>query len=179
MNTNCNIEKPSVINYILKCFKCYFDFKGRACKKEFWSFALFSLIITIWLAIVISELVNFLDSCKVPPDNIATMAVLILKIPLFIPFIAVAVRRLHDLNKSGWYVALLCLCGTIEVIYFFPIEFIKEYYWYIAAFNTVVYAYFIIFIFLKKGNSGENKYGADPLQKVEISNEKLEMENVK
>ena len=164
MKINCNIDKPSVINYILKCFKCCFDFKSRACRKEFWSFALFDLCVTIWFAIIITIVVNILDSCKVPPDNIVVMTINILKIPLIIPVLAVTVRRLHDLNKSGLYVILPCLCVMLEILKIFPKGVFKEYYWYLVAFNLTVYIFYVLFFFMKNGNSGTNKYGTDPME---------------
>ena len=175
MNTRQNEIKLTVFDYFLNCLRSYFDFKSRASRKEFWSFMLFYLLIMVWLVIALSMFIDKLNLCREPLEDITTMFTFFIKLPLLIPFISVSVRRLHDLNKSGLYMIPLCLCGTIEVIYFFPIEFIKDYYWYIATFNTAVYTYFIIFIFLKKGNSGENRYGEEPSGELEIRNEKLEI----
>ena len=76
------------------CFLKYADFNGRASRPEFWWFYLFNIICWI-VAFAIS-----------PVIEIVVIAGLLL------PFIAVAARRLHDINKSGW----LQLIGFIPLI---------------------------------------------------------------
>jgi len=165
MNNEQNEIKLNMFDYFLKCLKCYFDFKGRASRKEFWSFVFFDLLITIWLVITLSLFIDRLNLCRTPLEEITTIFAVIIKLPLLIPLLSVSVRRLHDINKSGWYIILPGLCAIVEFIYFFPIDAIKDYYWYIAIFNTSVYAFYLIFFFAKKsqdteaGNQ-ENKIGA-------------------
>jgi len=67
-------------------------FSGRARKKEYWTFFIFNLIITFVLEFIEGSDVNLLT-------NIYELAV-------FIPSIAVGVRRMHDINKSGWYLLI-------------------------------------------------------------------------
>ncbi|TSJ42808.1 DUF805 domain-containing protein [Mucilaginibacter corticis] len=94
------------MNYYLAVLKNYAQFTGRARRSEYWYFALFSLIISIIL-MVIGKAIGFMGLY-----NIYSLAVLI-------PSIAVGVRRMHDVNKSGWFILipiynliLACTDGT-------------------------------------------------------------------
>ncbi|MGE5106678.1 MAG: DUF805 domain-containing protein [Sphingobacteriales bacterium] len=74
----------------------YAHFNGRARRSEYWWFFLFNIILSI-LANVIDVITN---------PNGAGMVDTIVTIGLLIPGIAVAVRRMHDVGKSGWYVLI-------------------------------------------------------------------------
>ena len=87
--------KKSKMNFtsaIFICYSKYFYFKGRAKRAEFWWFNLFFI-----LFVVLAFLGAF--------TQIIILLVLgIVVVLLFtIPFIAVSVRRFHDINKSGWW----------------------------------------------------------------------------
>lgn len=95
-----------MINYYVEVLKKYAQFSGRSRRSEYWYFALGSLIISIVL-ILIGSAVGFPRL-----SNIYSLAVLI-------PSIAVGVRRMHDVDKSGWFILipiynliLACTDGT-------------------------------------------------------------------
>ena len=156
----------TMFDYYLKCQKGCFDFRGRASRREFWSFLLFYMLTGVWCVVTLSLFLDMLNLCREPLEDITAMFAFIIIFPLLFPLIAVSVRRLHDLNKSGLYVILPCACFIVEFIYLFPIESIKPYYWYIATFNTLVYIFFIFYVFIRKGDSGENRYGKNPCGSV-------------
>lgn len=81
------------MEWYLKVLKNYANFNGRARRKEFWMFYLITTIISVVLG-VIAGVINF-------PllSSIYSLAVLV-------PTIAVGVRRLHDGNKSGWFILI-------------------------------------------------------------------------
>lgn len=84
------------------CFKKYADFKGRASRSEYWWFFLATLLMSIALSIVNENLSSIF--------SIATL----------LPSIAVGVRRMHDVGKSGWYLLipiynLILACTDSEV----------------------------------------------------------------
>lgn len=87
----------------------YAQFDGRARRSEFWYFALFSAIISI----VLSVISNMIFGSMLLP-NLYNLAILV-------PSLALAVRRLHDIGKSGWFVLLLFvpLIGWAILLYFY------------------------------------------------------------
>lgn len=84
--------KPVTMNYFLAALKKYADFNGRSRRSEYWYFVLFSTIISILLAVADSAGTIYLDT-------VYSLAVLV-------PSIAVGVRRMHDVDKSGWYILI-------------------------------------------------------------------------
>ncbi len=90
------------MKYYFKALEKYFDFEGRASRSEYWYFALFNFLITIILSIFLNDFGGI--------DFSAIYTVLTL-----IPSIAVAVRRMHDVGKSGWY-ALIPIYSLILVL---------------------------------------------------------------
>lgn len=95
------------MKWYLKVLRDYAKFNGRARRSEFWYFILFTLLISLSLE-VIGLLVHFMWL-----DTIYTLATLI-------PTIAVSVRRMHDVGKSGWFnlipvygIILSCQAGDI------------------------------------------------------------------
>ncbi|MES2284888.1 MAG: DUF805 domain-containing protein [Bacteroidota bacterium] len=81
------------MNYYFKVLQNYATFDGRARRSEYWYFVLFNFIVTIVLAIL-GIMVNFPFV-----DSIYSLAVLL-------PSIAVGVRRMHDVGKSGWFILI-------------------------------------------------------------------------
>ncbi|TFV46844.1 DUF805 domain-containing protein [Blastococcus sp. TF02A-35] len=86
----------------------YAGFSGRARRSEYWWFALFSFGVSV-LASAIDAMIG------------ASVVSLIVSLGLLIPSLAVGVRRLHDTNRSGWWllIALVPLVGAIVLIVFF------------------------------------------------------------
>lgn len=94
-------------NGLISMFTNYAKFSGRTGKREFW--------ITILGLIIINIIINIL--AKVLGD-IGTAVSAIWSLAILIPELALEVRRLHDTNKSGWYLlmSLIPLVGIILVI---------------------------------------------------------------
>ena len=94
------------MKWYLLVLQKYATFNGRARRSEYWYFTLFSIIVSVILTL--SDVLLKTQYL----DNIYSLAVLV-------PSIAVAVRRMHDINKSGWYclipiynIILACTDGT-------------------------------------------------------------------
>jgi uncharacterized membrane protein YhaH (DUF805 family) len=119
------------VNWYLAVLKNYAGFSGRARRAEYWMFFLINLIIVVVLEILGSFAKLFLIIA-----GIYGLAVLI-------PSIAVAVRRLHDTGRSGWWVliSLIPFIGTIILIVFLATE----------------------------GQRSDNQYGPDPKQAVPVA----------
>ena len=100
------------MKWYLKCLSRSFDFKGRSRRKEYWMFVLFNFIITLVLAL----LDNMFD--LVPFGSNVGLLCGIYAFLMLIPGLAVTVRRLHDIGKSGWWilVALIPIVGPILLL---------------------------------------------------------------
>jgi uncharacterized membrane protein YhaH (DUF805 family) len=118
------------MNWYLGVLKKYAVFSGRARRKEYWFFFLFSMIVTIALVVLDIATEGLSPEAGMGSfSGIYTLAVLL-------PGLAVTVRRLHDTERTGWwlFIALIPLIGAI-----------------------------VLFVFiLLDGKPGENKYGEYP-----------------
>lgn len=109
------------MKYFIKCLKHYFDFKGRARRKEYWMFVLFTVIIvlTVFFIELICSYLPFVVKVTNEGGNIYDMMLddpmimykhlivtVIVWILLLIPTYTVGSRRLHDIGKSGWWILL-------------------------------------------------------------------------
>lgn len=88
---------------IVVCLKKYLDFKGRASRSEFWWFYLFNVLVNI-VAIVLMAVTG------IEAFGAASYA-------FFLPSLAVGARRLHDINRSGWWQLLSFGFGIFVLIY--------------------------------------------------------------
>jgi uncharacterized membrane protein YhaH (DUF805 family) len=104
-------------------FNKYVTFTGRAARSEFWYWALFNILVSI-----VSGLVDGLFGLG--------FISAITSLALLLPSIAVGVRRLHDIDRTGW--------------------------WLLIAFTGIGAIVLIVFDCIK-GTAGPNRFGADPL----------------
>ncbi|MGB1988439.1 MAG: DUF805 domain-containing protein [Flavobacteriales bacterium] len=122
------------MNWYLKVLNQYSDFNSRARRKEYWMFALVNFIIST-LIVVIDNALGFSFNYT---GNISGVGIfnLLYNLLILIPSLAVAVRRLHDIGKSGWMllIGLIPLAGAI----------------------------WLLILLLRDSEAGENKYGANP-----------------
>ncbi|MBR6991828.1 MAG: DUF805 domain-containing protein [Bacteroidales bacterium] len=164
------------MKWFFKCLKQYADFSGRARRKEYWWFTVINFI--IMMALMIGFCIPFIkigyNSAVAGVDDFDEMEImltamkspflyiyLIYYLAIIIPSLAVMVRRLHDIGKSGFWAFFICggsLLGTISS--------------YIQGTNTVVYilialAGFVICIIslvwmFTNSDYGPNQYGPNP-----------------
>ena len=136
----------------------YAVFSGRAPRAEYWWFYLFCLSVST----ISTVLVEYL-----PP-----IADLVFGLGLLLPQIAVGVRRLHDVNRSGQWIVIPLIAGILVLLgYQFTgpsiMEDIGET-WRAIAFGVMalalaVYAILMLVWFCTLGTPGSNRYGPDPL----------------
>jgi uncharacterized membrane protein YhaH (DUF805 family) len=95
------------VNYYLAVLKNYAGFSGRARRAEYWQFVLFNVIAAVVL-FVIGLVIKF------------PYLALLYDLAVLIPGLAVAVRRLHDTDRSGWWflLVLIPLVGPIVLLVF-------------------------------------------------------------
>lgn len=112
------------MEWYLKVLKNYATFSGRARRKEYWMFVLFNTIVgfVLWILDIIIGTYFVLDGLYC--------------LAIILPSLAVSVRRLHDIGKSGWwmFISLIPLIGGI----------------------------WLLVLFVTDGTPGENTYGPSP-----------------
>lgn len=99
------------MEWYMMALKRYAEFSGRSRRKEYWFFLLFNMIVMLLLGIVDTML--------------GTMVLgLVYSLAVFIPSLAVTVRRLHDIGKSGWWllVAVIPFIGILVLLYFMVLD---------------------------------------------------------
>ncbi|OTG64836.1 DUF805 domain-containing protein [Acinetobacter silvestris] len=113
---NKHEEQFNPIDWFLKCLKNYANFTGRARRKEFWFYVLIQFVI-----LIIAQIIDSILHLKMVIYSITALA-------LFIPSIAVGVRRLHDINRSGWWylIAFIPIIGAIFLIIWWATETKQE-----------------------------------------------------
>jgi uncharacterized membrane protein YhaH (DUF805 family) len=116
-------------------FQNYVGFTGRAARSEFWWWHLFLLL--VYFAFII--LVLLLSHPPDVPGGLIGIFLLVV-LALFLPTLAILIRRLHDLNLSGWW----------SLLEFIPIV------------NSVGIIWLLAWCSLR-GTVGPNRFGADPL----------------
>ncbi len=102
--------KLTIMNWYLQALKQYANFSGRSRRKEYWMFFLFNIIIIYGVFFLSIGL------------EMASLSILmfIYALAITIPGLAVGVRRMHDVGKSGWYLlipiySLILACTDSEV----------------------------------------------------------------
>ncbi len=125
------------MNWYLEVLKNYAVFTGRARRKEYWMFVLFNIIFAA-AAVLVDNLLGLASDAigYGPVYGLYLLATLI-------PGIAVGVRRLHDIGKSGWMLLI--------------------------AFIPLIGAIWLIVLMATEGQSGANEYGPDPKQVAVVS----------
>lgn len=112
--------------YIRVLTNNYANVSGRARRKEYWMFVLINGILMIIAAIFDDIFGSF------------PLIFLLYTVSVFCPSFAVAIRRLHDVGKSGWWLCIGCI--------------------------PVIGSIWLLVLFCMDGNPGENRYG--PSSKV-------------
>ncbi|TCJ98444.1 uncharacterized membrane protein YhaH (DUF805 family) [Volucribacter psittacicida] len=118
------------MNWYISVLKQYATFSGRARRREYWFFCLFNVIISFILNIV-----DGMTGTYNPELGVGFLGGLYVLV-VFLPSIAVTVRRLHDTDRSGWWI-LITLIPIVGAI--------------------------VLFVFmLFDGTRGANRFGEDP-----------------
>jgi uncharacterized membrane protein YhaH (DUF805 family) len=110
------------MKYYLSVLKKYAVFKGRASRREYWMFILFYFIFSVVAQILDAIFkTNRLISYNLPIHvlrigNSQGLLTLLYGLILLIPSVAVTVRRLHDIGKSGWWALVFALISGIPII---------------------------------------------------------------
>ena len=144
----------NLVQSVRTCFKKYLVIDGRASRSEYWWFLLFVAFAPLLLIILIAFLYGGEES-----ENFYSVIVLIIYLPIIIPYLTVSIRRLHDLGKSCQiFIVFIILELIIGIDAFFP-SLNSNFIMIIDFASWVLTVYFFI-IFMFKGSNKKNKYGS-------------------
>jgi uncharacterized membrane protein YhaH (DUF805 family) len=106
------------MSWYLEVLKNYAVFSGRARRMEYWMFVLFNIIILIVLA-----LIDYLTGTFSPRAGVGLLGGLY-SLAVLIPSLAVTVRRLHDIGRTGWWIliGLIPVIGNIVLLIFMVLD---------------------------------------------------------
>ena len=150
---------------IRTCFQKYAVFNGRARRSEYWYFVLFGILINLGTT-VIEGLIKATSGATIPISTLASLA-------LFLPNLAVNVRRLHDTDRSGWLLGGFYIYCIVAVIAALPMIFstttsgatfgsTSMIVISILALGAIGYGIFLFVLTVLPGTNGTNNYGPDP-----------------
>jgi uncharacterized membrane protein YhaH (DUF805 family) len=104
-------------------FRNYVNFNGRAMRSEYWYWTLFAVLLQLAVEMVTDGEVSWISG--------------LVSLALFLPSLSVSIRRLHDIDKSGWWFLL----------------------WFVPIVGWIVMIYWAC----RKGTDGANRFGPDPV----------------
>ena len=112
---------------VKSCFNKYFDFKGRARRAEYWYFSLFVILVSTAFS-VLDLLIIGVSYDYYNNYGVFGFAELIFTLATIIPGISVTFRRLHDINRSAWWLllSLVIIIGWIILFIWFCTDGNKE-----------------------------------------------------
>ncbi|MCA1653516.1 MAG: DUF805 domain-containing protein [Sphingomicrobium sp.] len=143
------------IDWAMRPLRKYADFSGRAPRAEFWWFYLFYLI-----GYIIIGIIDSLIGTRIPT--------LLYVVAMFLPYLGVGVRRLHDTGRSGWWVLLPLIPAVIAGILAGPAILSGS----LAAAGTagifgllaVAAGIAVLVFFVLPGTAGANRFGPNPYE---------------
>lgn len=84
----------NLVSAVKSCLKRYVQFSGRACRSEYWYWTLATIVLAFILAFVTGDFSN--------PEGESSLVSDLYSLAIFLPGLAVFVRRMHDIGRSGW-----------------------------------------------------------------------------
>lgn len=109
------------MDWMLLPYKRYVDFSGRSQRKEYWMFVLFTAVVSLLIDGTLGGTWSVLTGLRHAPSMAGSLLGGIFGLVNLLPTLAVAVRRLHDTDRSGWWllIGLIPLIGSLILLWFF------------------------------------------------------------
>jgi uncharacterized membrane protein YhaH (DUF805 family) len=165
------MKRKNLLQYFWSCVTIdYLNFNGRARRLEFWGFTLISYLIKMLTGIFDNRFIyqfkqQIFEYTYHWYDYFLTLTG-IFTLLVFVPSIAVGVRRFHDVGKFGW---LYIMFGVYQVLAWFPtpyFDIIEEDFTWVLIAGALLAVIWILVILFTSGDEGINKYGLDPKNPV-------------
>ena len=169
---------PSMTEATKTCLKQYSTFSGRARRSEYWWFFLAQYLIGIaitivWVVSFIAQMAIWIKNGSIndhsPFDVFLTnpgfWLYAVYCLALIIPNLAVNVRRLHDIGRSGWFLLLFCLCPVLLFGAAFLIAYYDHDLWFLMIFAYLASIFLSVLYIVWMATNGKketNKWGPSP-----------------
>lgn len=134
--------------------KRYAEFSGRSRRKEYWMYVLLIVIVAVVLSVIETAL-----GMRQMILGMYGPLTLLLWLATLCPNIAVGVRRLHDTNRSGWWMLIGIVPYAISIALLFSGNLVMAG---ILAFAALILGVVLLVFMVLDGTKGPNKYGPDP-----------------
>ena len=140
-----DVKKRRIIMSFTNAAKAYFlkwnDFRSRSSRSEYWWATLFVTLAGFPLGFIVGFVIGFLSVTagfsETTMENVLAIVILPMQIFIIIASTCLVIRRLHDVDRSGWwYLIIFTIVGMIPLLI-----------WYCT-----------------KGTEGDNRFGKDPLE---------------
>jgi uncharacterized membrane protein YhaH (DUF805 family) len=122
----------SFASAVAKGLRQYAVFSGRARRSEYWWFLLFTVLVSLGTTVIDAVVFGTRPQVKGPTTVVVTLV-------LLLPILAVSVRRLHDVNRSGWFLLL----GLIPLV-----------------------GWIVLLVVMLRDSDGDNRHGPSPKDAV-------------
>jgi uncharacterized membrane protein YhaH (DUF805 family) len=174
------MQQLSPIGWARRPLLNYAKFSGRASRAEFWWFCLFMLLFFTAAWIVLFAIAATVEGPGSQPSvtvmgsiGVGGAALILLYLAVLVPSIAVQVRRLHDINRSGWWLGIFWLLYPLYVVLIFGSSFSSDQdgpsHGVALAIASAIFALgffcysIVLFVFwCIPGTKGANRFGDDP-----------------
>jgi uncharacterized membrane protein YhaH (DUF805 family) len=142
---------------ISTCLSKYFTFSGRASRSEYWFFFLFSFLISLVATILDTALVG-IERDTSPLNALAMLG-------LFLPGLAAGVRRIHDINRSGWWYGSiffwflgLTIAGILHAVYQQSAENFIGFSFFAIILGFIIHLIVLLAFLCRRGDTGPNRF---------------------
>jgi uncharacterized membrane protein YhaH (DUF805 family) len=182
------MKDVSPIAWALRPLKRYAEFSGRSSRAEFWWFWLFVMVLWIVVYFLMIGSVMSVAMSQTEPSagfagafGVVGILLLLFWVGILIPSIAVQVRRLHDINRSGWWLGGFYLVYALYFVLLFgmlgaqmgaamtggtpdtppgfgPMFAVTM----VVGLGMFIYAIALLVFYCQAGTSGDNRFGPDP-----------------
>ena len=131
------------MEWMLLPYRRYFEFTGRSRRREYWMFTLLYVLVSVAISVLLGTTqtfrAGFFVSTQLVTSGPGDVVQDVFGLVSFIPGLAVTVRRLHDIDRSGW--------------------------WFLLVFVPVLGWFTLLIFYCLDGTAGSNRFGPDPKER--------------
>jgi len=145
------------VEAVRTCLRKYVDFNGRARRAEYWWYLLFAILVGFAARLLDRAFAGGAPIHQGPISVITSLA-------LLLPSLAVSVRRLHDIDRTGWWIVIFYVAVVVLAFVAIAAAFTGGAGIALAILLAIgALSLWLIVWFVTRGTNGPNRFGPDPL----------------